>query len=369
MLVLFLTAMPCTSWPRTWGLGSVKKDPGPIVRPEYYKWNVERRCNFDVRPTELQSDKMTQSEIVSFLSTINCDMNVYIPSLWELTIPIEYKDFESSPEDCLILEELCNQLYDGLRKNVSADPFLIPGSVGQTKSDAWVRHRRLLITSSNCKRVLGLSTPVAKMNYQLQNLWGVHEFRGCDATTYGNKNENFARESYTQVLQKQNPTIIVEQTGMWVKKDLPHLGCSPDGLVLDRNGKLLKIVEIKCPSVMRRFHPRDFDVNLTPQQKRTISICRTEDGNIKLKENHSHYYQVQFQMSVMKVSTCDYVVWSPRGFIIINVKFKSDFWNLIVEQLNIIHGSLIAIEYFQQRAVRGLVPEDFETTIVINSPQ
>ena len=56
-------AITSTGRERKWATGTVKKDPGPTVRPEYHKeYNVKRRALFDPRPTAhiLNSPSSTQ---------------------------------------------------------------------------------------------------------------------------------------------------------------------------------------------------------------------------------------------------------------------------------------------------------------------
>ena len=40
------------------------------------------------------------------------------------------------------------------------------------------------------------------------------------------------------------------ESGLWVNKKYPHLGASPDGLIIKDN-KLIGIIEIKCLKVLK----------------------------------------------------------------------------------------------------------------------
>lgn len=354
--LFLLTAMPCTSRPRAWGKGTAKKDPGEAVRSEYYKWNVIRRWKFDVRPSYLQTSTLPEEEIAHFVNEINADEeSASAVSMWELTMPREYEDFSSDDSDVAALRQLCDQFYEGLRRNITSDPHLIPGTGAQASSEVWTRHRQLLFTSSEAKKVLGLSSPATKLGYLREHLWGLGGFEGNEATRYGSRNESTARKSYEVYQRTCDPTISVKTTGLWVKKSFPHLGCSPDGLVV-RLEQTIKLVEIKCPPVLSKIHPREFE-KLTKQQQQNLSIRRDDQGNIVLKKTHPHYYQVQFQMDVMKVQRCDYVVWSRFGFLIIPVRYDKDFWVPKRDRLHKLHRELLVVEYFQKRAVRRLPPE------------
>ena len=360
--------MPCTSRPRAWGHGSVRRDPGPTVRPEYYtRWNIERRWKFDPRPSALQMSSIDTQDVIDFTSNIRCNVAAYpesTPSAWELMLPIEYEDFSCTPEDYEVIGELCNQFYEGLREGITTDPYLIPGTQDQAKSDVWKRHRALIVTASNAKTLLGLKSKSAKKNYLRRELWGMWPFKGNTATKYGSRNEEKARQSYEDLLKLKDPRLSVEPTGLWVNKCLPHLGCSPDGLVKTKSGLLIKIVEIKCPHILRKCKPQDYAQKLTRSQKAAFPLTTNQQGVITVKKTHSHYLQMQFQMDVMRVNVCDYVVWTPSGFLKIPIKYDATFWEHKRKRLSEIHGELIAVDYFLMKTPRGLDPDDASVVII-----
>ena len=54
--------------------------------------------------------------------------------------------------------------------------------------------------------------------------------------------------------------------------------------------------------------------------------CQIINGDPTLKPNHDYYYQIQGQMAITGVHTCDFVVWTPLNFLVITVPFNDDFW-------------------------------------------
>ena len=84
---------------------------------------------------------------------------------------------------------------------------------------------------------------------------------------------------------------------MFVSKEFPFLGASPDGLVhCTCHGRGL--LEIKCPS----NHKESLELWYTDPN------CPVLSEN--MKTNHPYYYQVQHQMLVTNLNYCDFYVWS-----------------------------------------------------------
>ena len=72
-------AITSTGRERKWATGTVKKDPGPTVRPEYYKkYNVKRRATFDPRPTAY---------------ALNSPSSTQLANNFVCNLPIKYEDF------------------------------------------------------------------------------------------------------------------------------------------------------------------------------------------------------------------------------------------------------------------------------------
>ena len=65
---------------------------------------------------------------------------------------------------------------------------------------------------------------------------------------YGIKQEPKAILAYTKV--KDVPVII---SGLWINKMYPHLGASPDGLIMDLENttKLCGIIEVNCLKILK----------------------------------------------------------------------------------------------------------------------
>lgn len=337
----------------------MKKDPGPCVRPEYYShWNVTRRNDFDVRPTALQINTVSDQEVFDLIKNIQGGHNK-IPTAWEVMLPITYPDgpiFEDILDKYLVRVQ-CENFYRALRENICEDPYLIPGTEGQVNSVKWLQIRPFLFTASEAKKICGLSTENGKTNFLRQHLWGIKKFKGNAATRYGTRMEKRARLSYTRAIMKKDPHVVVEDTGLWVKEEFPYLGCSPDGLV-KKNGTIIRLVEIKCPYVLRRVHPKNFSNHLTETQLENFPLKQHSNGKITMKKNHAYYFQVQMQMDVMNVIVSDFFLWSKKGFLRIEVDYNPSFWVPKRNLLEMKHKGLLVPEYFLMRTPRKLKPWD-----------
>ena len=85
---------------------------------------------------------------------------------------------------------------------------------------------------------------------------------------------------------------------------MAHLGASPDGVIHhNRCGK--GVCEIKCSFCYKGALLED-DVN----QKNNCLITR--EGKISLDHGHSCCYQVQAQIFIGNMDSCDFVAWTEK---------------------------------------------------------
>ncbi|KAJ6642393.1 Maternal protein tudor [Pseudolycoriella hygida] len=112
-----------------------------------------------------------------------------------------------------------------------------------------------------------------------------------EAIDWGLKNEEAALREYSK---KVGENFI--KCGIFVDSSLNYLAATPDGI----NESKSVIVEIKCPYSIRFQEPE------------SASFLK----DFLLKKNHAYYTQVQIQMHVTKVYTCDFVVWTTKGILI-----------------------------------------------------
>ena len=139
---------------------------------------------------------------------------------------------------------------------------------------------------------------------------------GVLAILWGQQHEADALESYKNSL---DPGLLLSEAGIYIA-ECGFLGASPDGVVKDESGQSVCLVEVKCPykarnkSIEEMYNDQSF-------------CCSLTDEGPTLKNDHDYYYQVQGQMAITGIHTCDFVVWTPLNFITITLTFDEDFWN------------------------------------------
>ena len=69
---------------------------------------------------------------------------------------------------------------------------------------------------------------------------------GCD-------NEIMAPEAFHSVIEKEVRGFQVAETGMWINRQFPGIGASPDGLLFDPVSNTKGDLEIKCQMSIKRI--------------------------------------------------------------------------------------------------------------------
>ena len=156
---------------------------------------------------------------------------------------------------------------------------------------------------------------------------------------WGRDHEPHARDQYTKSLPEG---WSVQECGVFISAVDGFLGSSPDGLVFNGD-KLLSCIEIKCP-----FSARDkslFDACLQPQ----FFCKRDENGEVHLKCNHNHYFQVQGQMAILNLPWCDFIVWTTIDFHIERITKDPDFWDRCLSKLKLFYSKIMLPEIVYPR--------------------
>lgn len=120
-----------------------------------------------------------------------------------------------------------------------------------------------------------------------------------DSTNYGLSHEDKAKERYEQLSCCQ-----VKKVGVIVSNKQPWLCASIDGVVVE-DGCVIKIVEFKCPTKCKDQPVVDWE------NKSCNAACLFfESDSIQLKKNNAYYTQIQVQLYVSGMFTCDLFIYS-----------------------------------------------------------
>ncbi|CAG2229693.1 unnamed protein product [Mytilus edulis] len=144
---------------------------------------------------------------------------------------------------------------------------------------------------------------------------------------------------------QQHLDFSCTQSGFHVSNENPFLGASPDGITnCQCCGR--GIVEIKCP-----YKHKDNTIEHAAAIDSTFCL----DKNLHLKTNHRYYTQIQFQMYILKVTYCDFVVFTKckplPSLVIIRVLIDINLCNSMIAKCN---------RFIQDYVVKELITRDLE---------
>jgi hypothetical protein len=197
----------------------------------------------------------------------------------------------------------------------------------QANSDQWWEERKLRITASNFAEICNRKKDNCKKF--VERLQGKPSLKVPLSIKHGKDHEHVGIRKYHQYMIHTGHKVDIQSSGLVVRSDLPYLGCSPDGKVVDPiSHPHFGIIEVKCPYKYRGIKPKeaagidkDFCLHVSPT------------GVLSLRQNHSYYFQVQGQMALTGASWCDFVVYTFKGLFIERIKYNSIVWNNMLHKL------------------------------------
>lgn len=129
------------------------------------------------------------------------------------------------------------------------------------RTPEWHDARRFRLTASDCAAVLNLDQYLSAPELVERKIRGPTEPNA--AQQHGIANEAAACAQY----MLQNPDVVVKQVGLLVHSDMPWLGASPDGLLVDRaTGQPVGVLELKAP------HSKQIPVDVHPSHRIQVLV-------------------------------------------------------------------------------------------------
>ena len=192
---------------------------------------------------------------------------------------------------------------------------------GQAASKLWYRCRAGRITASRMRAVCHtqLTSPSRSLILAICNPLSIRFI--SKATEWGCRHEKTARETYLNIMKKKHDNFSVQDCGLFIHPQYPHLGATPDGIISCQccgSGAL----EIKCP-----YCRRDNVFSGNNSDMKAFCLQVTEGGEWQLSRKHAYYYQVQTQIYVCQKNFADFVVWSQEDIHIERIPPCQEFWN------------------------------------------
>lgn len=119
--------------------------------------------------------------------------------------------------------------------------------------------------------------------------------------------------------------LEVQNIGLCVSTQKPWYGASPDA-VMHCTCCGYRVLEVKCPySLAEKSLSEEISTG-------NFYIIRDTCEGLTLKRSHKYYYQVQLEMYCTGTSMCDFMVWTPREFVIVSVVSDECF---VMEKVNV----------------------------------
>lgn len=225
----------------------------------------------------------------------------------------------------------------------------------QCGSDLWIRERTKRITASRVGGILKMKKTTKRSRKVEEILY--NKFRGNQATMYGTKMEETARQQYvTNQCQNGHVGLETNRIGLVISVDNPWLAASPDDTVHDPNAaQSLGVAEYKNPYAAR-------DLTLHEACKKFKNFClerQEKNGQVtyKLKRRHDYYYQTQCQMYCCKVEWCDFVVRTNKDFHVERIHRDQDWWKQQLAKLKEFYFDALLPELACPRRGKGGIRE------------
>lgn len=240
------------------------------------------------------------------------------------------------PEEDFEIEK--EKILSTLILNEEQRKILERETVDQSLSNKWIERRRKMLTASNFGKIIKMRQTTGCQNFVKNHLFGGVT---TAAMEYGKSNEETAINEFKKILN-----VDIKKCGIFVDKEYPYLGATPDGII-NSDG----IVEVKCPASAE---------NLTPDegilQKKITFWTLKKSGEIgDINKKHNWYFQVQGQLNVCQKKYCQFGVWTPKGVKIERIERDEILWkDVMVDKLKFFYLNCILPELVDSRFLRSM---------------
>jgi hypothetical protein len=269
----------------------------------------------------MKSQHLNAVALYTLSDSSDSDYDIEPLPLSILDIVREMRERETvTPED--VIKEIKSVVTDDVRQAV------LDATFGQRTNEAWHMQRRGRLTASVFYNVCHFTgTYSSSDNYIVKGVLGLYGEVSSKGIRHGQECESIARAEYVQYQGSRHTSLSVEECGLFVDKQHPHLGASPDGLVTCKCCSA-GLLEIKCPETLKNLDP----VEAAKQSKQFM--CDT-NGSVSLKKdaNCTYYVQIQGQMAVLEKPWCDFVFYTFKGLYVERIHFDSSLWEQILPKL------------------------------------
>ena len=195
-------------------------------------------------------------------------------------------------------------------------------TIYQAENEDWFFYRKGVITGTITCRV---SNSVKKginsdtVNTAISKREHFHLY--YPAVVWGRDNEELGIAAFIKRTKPMHHNLKVTRAGLRLDDTEHFIGASIDGLV-ECSCCEPAILEVKCP-----YSIRDGTVAVDGKKLQYL----TDD--LKLKKNHTYYYQLQTYLGVYKCKLGYFCVYTPRDVLILHIDFDGNFWKNLKKDL------------------------------------
>ncbi|XP_052747032.1 uncharacterized protein LOC112057632 isoform X1 [Bicyclus anynana] len=197
----------------------------------------------------------------------------------------------------------------------------------QKESSLWHEERKYRITASKFYTVCHLRDS-SKPGFS-KIILNERNFKSR-ATTHGILNESVALKEYVKKYD-----VNIEPCGLFINKERPYLGATPDGLLGNET-----IIEIKCPYTSR-------NKMISPV---TVPYLVYDNINktLVIKKSSPYYYQIQGQLYCTEKLYCNLIVYTYKEMVVIFVSRDNEFFNNMLNKLDNFYYNYFKAEILKQ---------------------
>ena len=206
---------------------------------------------------------------------------------------------------------------------------------GQAGNTSWHELRRCRLTASNFKAIMSSKTSDGG-SLARQIVDGVDFGDNLPAPLeWGRKKEKVALEFYSRVQRQSHRGHKLDSSGLVVMDNHAYIGASPDGISTCKCKAVhsRKLVEVKCPYSFRIMNAKD-----AAKEK---GLKEGSNGELQMDNTCPYFPQVQGQMGVCRVDTCDLVVYTAKGITVVPVQFDNQYFMNMLEKLHAFFVNII----------------------------
>ena len=205
----------------------------------------------------------------------------------------------------------------------------------QAKEEDWFYYRKGVITGTLTCRVSnavkkGINSDSVNIGISKRYYFPLY----YPAVIWGCDNEERGIAAFIKAIRPMHYNLKVTRAGLRLDENHPFIGASIDGLIQCSCCEPA-ILEIKCPYSIR-------DGSVAVDGKRLQYL--TDD--LKLKQNHTYYYQLQTYLGVYKCKLGYFCVYTPRDVLILHIDFDENFWENLKKDLCTYYKHCYLKEFF-----------------------